>query len=52
MMSVGEARTLIPDHEQYSDEQIEEIVRTLDGLANLAFDCWLKERNKGKGDDT
>lgn len=48
MISVEEATALIPDNKEYSDDQIKEIICTLDELANICFDIWLAERNKPK----
>lgn len=46
MLSIEECRKLIDGSEEYSDKDIEEIRTTLYGLANLAFDTWLEEKNK------
>ena len=48
MRTIEEMRELIPGHEQYTDEQIQEIEATLEGLADLTFDTWLEERNNIK----
>lgn len=48
MRRIEEMRALIPNHEKYTDEQIREIEATLEGLADLAFDMWLEEKNGSK----
>jgi hypothetical protein len=50
MLSIEECRKLIPDQEKYTDEQILEIERVLNGFADLAFDCWIEERRKKRDD--
>lgn len=43
MLSIEECRQLIPDHEEYTDKQIEEIRDDCHILAELALESWLEE---------
>ena len=44
MLSIEECRKLIPDHDQYTDKQIEEIRDDFRTLAELAWEKWEKDR--------
>ncbi len=55
MISIEELRALLPKDENFTEEQIEKIRRTLYGLADALFERWLEERNRsavGKLRDT
>lgn len=51
MRSIEEMRSLITDHEKYTDDEIRKIEATLEGLADLAFDMWLVEKHNKTHDD-
>lgn len=46
MVPIEKMRELIPDSEKYTDAELIKIREQLEALANIAFDMWLKERNK------
>jgi hypothetical protein len=46
MVPIEKMRELIPDSEKYTDAELVKIREQLEALANIAFDMWLKERNK------
>jgi len=46
MVPIEKMRELIPDSEKYTDAELIKIREQLEALANIAFDVWLKERNK------
>jgi hypothetical protein len=46
MVPIEKLRELIPESEKYTDAELIKIRDDLDALANIAFDMWLKERNK------
>ncbi len=48
MISLAKMRELIPDSDKYSDDFLIELRKEMEGFADLAFDCWLAERNKEK----
>lgn len=53
MLSIEKCRTLIPDSETYSDEQIEEIRASVYELAGIALDDYMeKKRNNANQRDT
>ncbi|MGB5018196.1 MAG: hypothetical protein WBO66_00520 [Candidatus Moraniibacteriota bacterium] len=45
MLSIEECRKLIPNHEEYTDKQAEEIRDNMRVLAELTFESWVKEKN-------
>ena len=48
MLSIEEARTLIEGDEEYSDAEIEKIRDDCRILAEIAFECWTKEKMKNE----
>lgn len=46
MLSIEDCRKYIKNSEQFSDEQILEIERTLYGLADLALDSYFESKKK------
>lgn len=47
MLSIQELRATLPDeYKNLSDEEVTKLRNTLDGLANVMFDMWLKKKNK------
>lgn len=47
MISNEECRDLIPDNEQYTDEQIEEINNNLHELADILLSAYFEKKRKG-----
>ena len=45
MFSIEKCRELIPENEEFTDKDIEEIRRTLYGLAELFIDEYFEEKN-------
>ncbi len=46
MIPVEKLRELMPKDKKYSDEEIIEVGNQLEGMAQLAFDVWLDDKNK------
>ena len=44
MLSIEECRELIPEGERLTEKEVAEIRKTLYGLAELALECYFKER--------
>lgn len=50
MVPLEKLRELIPDSEKYTNEELAKIRSDMEAFADLAFDCWLAERNKKLAD--
>ena len=48
MISIKKCRELIPDSDELTDEEIEDIRWRLYGLAELALDCYFEDLKKKK----
>lgn len=47
MITIEELRKTLPEkYKNLSDEELTKLRNTLDGLANVFFDMWLKKRNQ------
>jgi hypothetical protein len=47
MISLEEFKAALGDYGlKFSDEELEELCSDMYGVANIAFDIWLKENNK------
>lgn len=46
MLTVDQARKIEPTLEKLSDEQILDILSDMYGLSQLAYEKWIKEKNK------
>lgn len=47
MITIEELRKTLPEkYKNLSDEEVTKLRNTLDGLANVLFDMWLKKKNQ------